>query len=149
MFWNNQQVSVFLLLFQFWSGKLTVKLFALEHYYDSCTYIINVVKIFSAFFLPPDCSVKLPNVSLSGKRFNIKPIVLGVFILNVFAVRHIVMNFLSQTLLLLTFLCKISVVSLSTVKLFLLNSLLLYILPLKFKVLPLNFFNRIIHCWNL
>ena len=80
-----------------------MKLFAVEHYYESCTYKINVVNFLGPFLLPPDCAVGLLNDSLSGKRFDIKPIVVGVFILNVFAGRHSAMDFLSQTLLILTF----------------------------------------------
>ena len=94
--------------------------------------------------------VELLNVSLSGKRFNIRPIAVGLSSLNVIAVRHFAMDFLSQTFLLLIFFkydfCRLTF----NRQTFFFEFLAVVYFALKQKLLQLIFFfHRIIHRLNL
>ena len=93
-------------------------------------------------------AVELLNVSLTGKRFSIKLIAVGLFSLNVLAVRHFVMNFLRPTFCYLLFHVRFLLSHIQP-SIFSSNSLLLFILPLELKPLPLIFFHKITYRWIL
>ena len=71
-----------------------MKLFAAEYYYEKCAYIINAVNFFSALsFAIRLLPSRVLKVSLFGKLFDIRPMAVGLFSMNVFAVRHFAIDF--------------------------------------------------------
>ena len=107
----KQPISVIsFILRSFQRRNFVIKLFAIEFYYQNRIDIINSLQLPSVLasaisLLPPDFFM----LFFFGKLFNIGPIVIGLFSLNVFTVRHFVIHFLSQNIFRLLFVSSNSV----------------------------------------